>query len=103
MENVSVIDINKQLDAETVLLDVREPWEYELCHIDGSISIPMSEITTRINELNPDAKTVVICHHGMRSLQVAQFLETNGFQQIYNMEGGIDAWALEIDNTMERY
>ena len=86
-----------------VLLDVREPWEYAICHIAGCKSIPMGQIPNRIGELDPKAKIVVICHHGMRSEQVARFFEQAGFADIVNLQGGIDAWAREIDPKMTRY
>jgi len=86
-----------------LLLDVREPWEYELCHLPGSTHIPMQTIPARSNELAPDAEVVVICHHGVRSLQVAMFLERSGFDSVYNLMGGVAAWAQDVDPTMRRY
>lgn len=86
-----------------VLLDVREPWEYALYHIAGCISIPMGQIPSRRGELDPNARIVVICHHGMRSEQVARFLEQAGFTDVANLEGGIDAWAREIDPEITLY
>lgn len=85
------------------MVDVREPWEYELCRIDGSINIPMSEIGRRMQELDPEQDTVMICHHGSRSYQVACFLEDAGFNKVNNLEGGIDAWADIVDQQMPRY
>jgi len=93
----------KSQPADTLLLDVREPWEYDICHIENSTSIPMSTIQTAINELNESQKTVVICHHGIRSRQVAMFLEHNGFTDVINLTGGIDAWAQEVDKNMDKY
>ncbi len=89
--------------AKPLLLDVREPWEFELCHIDGSIPVPMNRVPQRLQELDPDAQTVVICHHGARSFQVAHFLERNGFQQLHNLAGGVDAWARTINPEMPLY
>ncbi|MBL8510856.1 MAG: sulfurtransferase [Betaproteobacteria bacterium] len=81
-------------DAATpLLLDVREPWEWQLVHIEGSRHIPMGEIPARFSELTPTHPTVVICHHGMRSLQVVAFLARQGFTDLHNLQGGIDAWA----------
>jgi rhodanese-related sulfurtransferase len=85
------------------LVDVRETWEYEVCHLEQAIHIPLSTLPVRLGELNPDNTTVVYCHHGMRSLQAAHFLERNGFTDVINLEGGIDAWASEIDPVMARY
>jgi rhodanese-related sulfurtransferase len=86
-----------------VLLDVREPWEWELCHLPGAILIPMSELPARLAELNKQAETVVICHHGIRSFHAARYLETVGFDDVVNLSGGVAAWADEVDSAMPRY
>ncbi|WP_137938513.1 rhodanese-like domain-containing protein [Chitinivorax sp. B] len=86
-----------------VLLDVREGWEFKLCHIPGAVHIPMHEIPTRLNEIEDDVQTVVICHHGMRSMQVSLYLQRSGFNQVINLQGGVDAWAREVDPTMATY
>ncbi|MES2932709.1 MAG: rhodanese-like domain-containing protein [Pseudomonadota bacterium] len=89
--------------ARPFLLDVREPWEYETCHIDGAVLIPMNTIPTRLNELEEDAEIVCICHHGARSMQVAAFLERNGYAHTTNLTGGVHAWAKQVDNAMPTY
>lgn len=89
--------------AAPVLLDVREPAEYELCHLEGASLLPMREIPARIAELDPARDTVVICHHGGRSLQVALYLEKNGFARVHNLQGGVDVWAQDVDQAMRRY
>lgn len=86
-----------------VLLDVREPWELELCQLEGSQHIPMHLVPTRCDEIDPDQNVVVICHHGGRSMQVAMFLEHKGFAAVYNLMGGVEAWAGEVEPTMRRY
>lgn len=86
-----------------VLLDVREPWEFERCHIPGALSVPMNTIPSRLAELDPDAQYVCICHHGMRSMQVAAFLESRGYTDVINLAGGVDAWAQQVDPSMARY
>jgi rhodanese-related sulfurtransferase len=86
-----------------ILLDVREPWEYETCHIPQAQLMPMHTVPLRIQELDPDAVIICICHHGGRSMQVAHFLERNGFNQIINLTGGVHAWALQVDTTMPTY
>jgi rhodanese-related sulfurtransferase len=86
-----------------VLLDVREPWEYQTCRIDGSVLAPMNTIPARVQELDRGADTVVICHHGARSYQVGMFLERNGFSNLYNLQGGVNAWADQVEPTMPRY
>ncbi len=86
-----------------VLLDVREPWEIELCQLAGSQHIPMHLIPMRCEEIDPEREVVVICHHGGRSMQVAMFLERKGFASVYNLTGGVEAWACEVDPSMCRY
>ena len=86
-----------------VLLDVREPWEFQTCHIAGSVAIPMHSIPERLQELEEDAPIVCICHHGARSMSVAAFLERNGFTQVTNLTGGVHAWALQVDSAMPTY
>jgi rhodanese-related sulfurtransferase len=86
-----------------LVLDVREPWEYQACRIDGSLSIPMGSLPARLQDLDPDQPTVVVCHHGVRSLQVAMFLEHAGFADVNNLRGGVEAWAKEVDLGMPRY
>ncbi|WP_291991252.1 rhodanese-like domain-containing protein [Candidatus Accumulibacter sp. ACC007] len=86
-----------------LLLDVREPWEFELCHLADSLLLPMQSVPARIDELERDADIVVICHHGVRSRQVGGFLERQGFTSIYNLSGGVDAWANDVDPAMHKY
>lgn len=86
-----------------VLLDVREPWEAGICRLSGSVLIPMRDLPARLAELNKDAETVVICHHGVRSYHAARYLETMGFSSVINLSGGVAAWADEIDPAMPRY
>lgn len=93
---------NRQQPAP-LLLDVREPWEFETCHIEGAMLMPMRSVPTRLEELDADAEIVCICHHGARSLQVAHFLEQNGFSAVTNLTGGVHAWAQQVDPTMARY
>ncbi len=85
------------------VLDVRETWEYEICHIPDSKHIPMQDIPSMLDKLDQQANIAVLCHHGMRSLQVAAYLEREGFNHVVNVTGGIDAWASEIDSSMQRY
>ena len=93
----------QQAGPQGVLLDVRESWEYERVHLPGSVHIPMGDIPARLEELNSGHTYVVMCHHGMRSLQVAGYLSGQGFQQVANLAGGIDAWAEALDPTLLRY
>jgi rhodanese-related sulfurtransferase len=86
-----------------LLLDVREAWEYGLCHIEGALHMPLQSVPARMAELNPAQEIVVICHHGVRSLHAARFLEHNGFTGVINLSGGVDGWAKEADPTMPTY
>lgn len=85
------------------LVDVREPWEYRISHIAGSLHIPMGQIPARAEELEAQSDVVVICHHGARSAQVAMYLEKQGFARVHNLEGGVDAWARSVDPAMPVY
>ena len=88
---------------QPLLLDVREPWEYQTCHIAGSLPMPMSTVPARQQELEPSQPIVCICHHGARSMAVATFLERAGFEQVINLTGGIHGWALQVDGSMPTY
>jgi rhodanese-related sulfurtransferase len=88
---------------QPVLLDVREPWEFGVCRIEGAQHIPMRTIPLRLSELDRDAELVVICHHGARSYQVAMFLERQGFGNLHNLYGGLAGWAREVDPAMPTY
>ena len=106
-ESITASDLAGWLaDADRVqpqLLDVRELPEVQVCQIPGSVHIAMHSIPARINELDPQAPVVCICHHGARSMQVARFLSQNGFDDVINLTGGIHAWATQVDLTMARY
>jgi rhodanese-related sulfurtransferase len=86
-----------------LVLDVREPWEVETVALPGSTPIPMGQITTRADELDTDRPIVCLCHHGMRSLQVAEYLEQRGFADVWNLTGGIDAWSRQVDPDSPTY
>lgn len=85
------------------MLDVRELWERSTCAIESSVHMPMRLIDPAYRSLNPEEPTVVICHHGVRSRAVASFLEHQGFKDVINLAGGIDAWAREVDPEMPVY
>lgn len=89
--------------ANPVVLDVREPWELALASLDATLNIPMGQVPDRLEELDPLQPTVVMCHHGNRSRQVAIFLTHKGFTRVINLAGGIDAWSVEVDPTVPRY
>ena len=92
-----------QATDKPLLLDVREPWEYRIVHLEGSTLVPMRQIPQQAEALDPDRETVVICHHGIRSRQVARFLESRGFSNVINLAGGIDAWARNTDTELPVY
>lgn len=85
------------------LLDVREDWEWEIAHLPGSAHMPMGQVPARFASIDADRPLVCICHHGMRSRQVALFLEHHDFQSVYNLTGGIAAWAESVDPKMTSY
>ncbi len=85
------------------VLDVREPGEIELAPFPGANHIPMGDVPSRLSELDPDREIVVVCHHGIRSAQVAMYLARTGFERVLNLSGGIDAWSQTADPSTPRY
>jgi rhodanese-related sulfurtransferase len=107
MEQINALQLKEWLDragaTPPLLLDVREPWEHQTAHIAHSLLVPMNSVPERLSELDPEAETVVICHHGGRSAQVAMFLERNGFKKVFNLAGGVDGWARQVAPDMATY
>lgn len=109
MKQLPVTDVTQWAAGagEPLLLDVREPWEFEIAaiRIDGAttLNLPMGQIPQRLAELDPAQSILCICHHGMRSAQVVAFLERAGFDSVYNLAGGIDAWSALVDPAVPRY
>ena len=105
MQHLSPQELKTRLSAAEPpqVLDVREPWEVKLCTLPGSIHIPMRSIPERLAEIDRNRDWVVLCHHGVRSLAVANFLAAQGYGKIYNLDGGIDAWAKQVDPEMAKY
>ena len=103
-DSITPSELKARLDAggRPELLDVREPWEFELARIEGSKLIPMGELAGRVSELDPARETVVICHHGNRSAYVARALQRAGFTKVFNLEGGVDAYS-DVDGLVPRY
>lgn len=89
--------------GDIAVIDVREPWELKLAALDDAWPIPMNEVPARVDELAPDKTTVVVCHHGNRSRTVCRFLDQQGFRDVVNLEGGIDAWSQEVDDNVPQY
>jgi rhodanese-related sulfurtransferase len=88
---------------EHMVLDVREATELDICELDGALHIPMANVPARIDGLPTNRPLVVVCHHGARSQRVVDFLRNAGFDNAVNLDGGIEAWACEIDRSMRRY
>lgn len=87
-----------------MLLDVREPWEFETARIEGAKNIPMGDVPARAHqELDPENHIVVVCHHGVRSLTVTNWLRQQGFEKVQSMRGGIDGWARTVDPKVPLY
>jgi len=106
MQQITVRELQERLAQsgdKPVLLDVREGWELNICALPDALHIPMGQIPARVEELDPEQELVVICHHGVRSRRVAHFLASRGFYKLYNLQGGVDAWAREIDPAMHTY
>ena len=99
-------DVKAKLDRGEAftLLDVREPWEFEVARLSEAKLMPMGDVPGRAHqELDPDAPIVVLCHHGQRSLSVAMWLRAQGFEMAQSLAGGIDGWSREIDPAVPRY
>jgi rhodanese-related sulfurtransferase len=91
-------------ENSVTVLDVREPWEYDVAKIAGSTHIAMGDIPTRFNqELDPEEHIVVVCHHGVRSMNVTAWLRQQGFEKVQSLQGGIDRWARQIDPSVPVY
>lgn len=105
VKQLTILDLQVKLrgPALLVLLDVREAHEFEFAHITESVLIPLWELPQRVHELNPESEIAVICHHGVRSQQAAEYLTSVGFQKVWNIKGGIDAWSLIGDTSVPRY
>ncbi len=105
MNEVSVEQLKAWRDADQrlVLLDVREPDELATASVAGAVAIPMRDVPAHLAELPTDVPIVVMCHHGGRSAQVTGFLNANGRPNAVNLDGGIDAWAVQIDSSVPRY
>jgi len=89
--------------APLFLLDVREEHEYNHARIENSVLIPLNQVPNRLQEIDFNKDVVVICHHGIRSMQAANFLNQVGFRNVSNLVGGIDAWSVECDSSVPRY
>jgi rhodanese-related sulfurtransferase len=103
---ISVEQVKDKLDRSEpfTLLDVREPWEFETARIEGAKLMPMGDVPSRAHqELDPDDSIVVVCHHGVRSMNVTAWLRQQGFEKAQSMRGGIDAWSRAVDRNVPVY
>ena len=103
---ITAEDVKEALDRgeKLTLVDVREPWEFEVSHLEGAKLIPMGDVPSRAHqELDPEEHIVVFCHHGVRSLNVTNWLREQGFEKAQSMSGGIDRWAKIVDNAIPVY
>ncbi|HJT21425.1 MAG TPA: rhodanese-like domain-containing protein [Nitrospira sp.] len=98
-------ELKSRLDKgdKLVLLDVREQWEYDLAKVQGSTLVPLATLPQSLGTLNRDSEIIAICHHGMRSADATNFLLQQGFPNVKNLVGGIDAWSVQVDGTVPRY
>ena len=109
MQSLSVDQLKAFVATEpqTLLLDVREPWEVALARVElpgaARLHIPMNDIPQRLQEITASQPVVCICHHGVRSAQVVAFLQRSGYPRVYNLAGGVDAWSMQIDHAVPQY
>jgi adenylyltransferase/sulfurtransferase len=105
VKNLSAAELKKMMESGNgfKLIDVREKWEYDHSNIDGADLIPLGTFVARSKNLGVDDKIIIYCHHGNRSYSACQYLVDNGFKDVYNLEGGIEAWSLNVDPSVSRY
>ncbi len=102
---VEVADLQRWRDEgrDLQLLDVRQPVEHSIAHIEGALLVPLPQLPARVGELDPARPVVVYCHHGPRSLHATEWLRAQGFPRAASLAGGIDAWSVEVDPEVARY
>ena len=102
---ITVQELKRKLDLgeKLTLIDVREPWEYNIAKIEGAQLIPLGSLGTEYKKLEPNAEIVIHCHMGMRSMDATQFLLQQGFKNVKNLTGGINAWSMQIDPSVPKY
>ncbi|GAB4430646.1 MAG: rhodanese-like domain-containing protein [Turneriella sp.] len=105
VNQITVHDLKAKMDKgeKFVLVDVRMQNELDICRFDSAVHIPLHLLATRFNELDPESEIILTCHHGGRSMQAAYFLVNQGYRNVANLVGGIDAWATHIDPQMAKY
>jgi rhodanese-related sulfurtransferase len=103
VQTISALEAQAMQAQGALILDVREPWELEIAAIAGALNIPMQTIPAAIAALPREQALLVLCHHGIRSMHVARFLEQQGFDDLFNITGGADAWSRQVDPALPRY
>lgn len=105
LEEKSPLEVKEMIDNEKdiVILDIREKWEFDICHIENSLHIPMGGLMDKIGELDKTRKHVVVCHHGIRSRMIAKHLVNLGFEKIINLSSGLEGWSNDVDRNMNKY
>ncbi len=103
--SIGVKELKMRLDKgdKLVLLDVREPWEHAVAKLEGSVLIPLGTLPQALTKLDKDTEIIAYCHHGMRSADATGFLVQQGFSNVKNLVGGIDAWSIQVDTAVPRY
>ena len=102
---ITVQELKQKLDQgeQLTLIDVREPWEYNIARIEGAQLLPLGTLGSEYKKLDPNAEIIVHCHMGMRSMDATQFLLQQGFKNVKNLTGGINAWSMQIDPSVPKY
>lgn len=104
VQEISPTELAKRHPSDqSIIVDVREPWEVKLASLNTTICIPMHQVPEQLDRLDKSKTIFVMCHHGGRSLQVAQYLLRHGYEQVFNVSGGIHAWSTEVDNEIPIY
>jgi rhodanese-related sulfurtransferase len=107
MDDLQILpsEVKQRLDSgeNLLLVDVREPWEFEICRIEGAKLIPMGSVPANLQSLDTDEDVICYCHHGVRSMDVAVWLRGQGVEHAKSLAGGIDRWSAEIDPCVPRY
>lgn len=105
IKELSPLEVRELLKAkpDAKLIDVREEWERQVANIEGSILMPLQYLVAHAKEIDPTDDIVIFCHHGIRSAEACKFLSRLGYQNVYNLQGGIDAWSHQVDENIPIY
>lgn len=106
MKSISAIELKEKLEhqEDLMLIDVREPFEYDICHLPGALLLPLHSLPAHAKDIDTTKPVVVYCHHGIRSAHAIHYLQSiTGASNFFNLEGGIDAWSVQVDATVPRY